>query len=152
MKPSTKHIGTYKLAAILPLPLEEAEAKVRAALAAEHFGIISEIDVAAKLKEKLGIDHPSHKILGACNPKLAYQALQENSDVALALPCNIVLYEKDKGTTIVSAMLPSVALKRFKGLTVQETARKAEESMTNVFADLYPPAPNHHSSPTTHET
>ncbi|HLC75602.1 MAG TPA: DUF302 domain-containing protein [Candidatus Peribacterales bacterium] len=137
---------SYSFKITLPLSLKEAETKVRETLLKEKFGIISEIDIQAKLKEKLGVDHPSHKILGACNPQMAYAALKENPDVALALPCNVVLYEKDTGITTVSAMRPSVALKPFKGLKIQETACKAEEAMERVFDDLCHLHP-HHSHP-----
>lgn len=126
----------YSFTATFPLSLADMEKHVRAALQKEGFGIISEIDIQAKLKEKLGVRHPPHKILGACNPKLVYEALQENPDVALALPCNVVLYEKDKSITTVSAMLPSLALKPFKGLRVQEISCKAEEALENVFDDI----------------
>lgn len=128
----------------LPFPLPEAETKVREALQKVGFGIISEIDIQAKLKEKLGVDHSPHKILGACNPKLAYEALKENPDVALALPCNVVLRE-EKGETHVSALKPSVALEPFKGLKVQETACKAEEALERVFDDLRHLHPHHPS-------
>ena len=142
MPPTTE----YSFTATFPLPLEEMEKHVRGALAKEHFGIITEIDIQATLKKKLNIAHPPHKILGACNPQIAYDALNENSDVALALPCNIVLHEKDKDITTVSAMLPSVALKPFKGLHVQESACKAEEALENVFDDICHLHP-HHSHP-----
>ncbi|MBI1813269.1 DUF302 domain-containing protein [Candidatus Peregrinibacteria bacterium] len=117
------------------MSLPEAETLVRHALETEKFGIISEIDIQAKLKEKLGVGHPPHKILGACNPKLVYQALQDNPDVALALPCNVVLRE-EHGKTFVSAILPSVALRPFEGDRVRETAAKAEEALARVFATL----------------
>lgn len=136
----------YSFTAIFPLALPEMEAHVRSALEKKHFGIITEIDIQATLKKKLNVPHPPHKILGACNPQFAYDALQENVDVALALPCNIVLYEADKGITTVSAMLPSVALKPFKGLRVQEAACKAEAALENVFDDLCHFHP-HHSRP-----
>lgn len=125
----------YSFSITLPSPLAEAEQKVRDALQQEKFGVISEIDIAAKLKEKLGVDHPPHKILGACNPHLAYDALKDNPDAALALPCNVVLREEN-GQTHVSALKPSVALEPFKGLKVQETACKAEEALKRVFDDL----------------
>ncbi|HLD70985.1 MAG TPA: DUF302 domain-containing protein [Candidatus Peribacteraceae bacterium] len=134
----------YSFEITLPFPLTEAEPKVRAALQKEKFGVISEIDIQAKLQEKLGIVHPPHKILGACNPQLAHQALQENVDVALALPCNVVLREEN-GQTVVSALLPSVALKPFKGLKVQETSCTAEEALERVFDDLCHLLPHHHA-------
>ena len=126
---------SYSFETLLPLPIAEARDKVIEALKAEKFGIISEIDISAKLKEKLGIEHPPHVILGACNPQLAHQALADNPDVALALPCNVVLREAG-GKTIVSALLPSVALKPFEGLKVQESSCTAEESLSRVFDSL----------------
>ena len=123
---------TYSFSTTLPIPLSEADPKVRDALKAEGFGVISEIDMAAKLKEKIGVDYPPSITLGACNPNLAYQALDDNPDVALALPCNIVLREEN-GKTIVSALLPSVALKPFEGLKVHESAKTAEDNLSKVF-------------------
>lgn len=117
--------------------LADAREAVVTALQKEKFGLISEIDIAAKLKEKLDVDHPPHVILGACNPQLAHEALQDNTDVALALPCNVVLREAE-GETVVSALLPSVALKPFTGLQVQESACTAEEALSRVFNSLAP--------------
>ncbi len=134
MKPSTP----YSFETTLNLPILEAREKVLSALKEEQFGLISEIDIAAKIKEKLGIDHPPNIILGACNPKIAHQALEDNPDVALALPCNVVLLEKD-GNTIVSAILPSVALKPFEGIKVQESSCTAEEKLSRVFDALTTP-------------
>lgn len=123
---------SYSFEVSFPLPIMEARDKVLEALKTEKFGLISEIDIAAKLKEKLGKDHEPHIILGACNPQLAYQALTDNPDVALALPCNVVLREVD-GKTVISALLPSVALKAFTGLKVQESSCTAEKALSHVF-------------------
>lgn len=131
MKPTT----SYSYEVTLQLPITEAREKVLEALKLEKFGLISEIDIASKLKEKLGIEHEPHIILGACNPQLAHQALEDNADVALALPCNVVLRETE-GKTIVSALLPSVALKPFEGLKVQESSCTAEEALSRVFDSL----------------
>lgn len=81
-------------------PLEEVEAKVRAALAEQGFGVLTEIDVAATLQAKLGVDRPALKILGACNPSFAHQALQAEPSVSLMLPCNVVLEAADGGTRV----------------------------------------------------
>lgn len=125
----------YSFHLLLPLPFHEAEQRVRTALQKQQFGIISEVDIGAKLKEKLGIEHPAHIILGACNPSLAYQALQDNADVALALPCNVVLREQD-GMTHVSAMKPTIALAPFQGRKVHEIASAAEHALEQTFDDL----------------
>lgn len=133
----------YSFESILPFPLVETEPKVREALQEEKFGIIMEIDIQATLKKKLNIEHTPHKILGACNPQMAHTALEDNPDVALALPCNVVLRE-EAGKTHVSAMLPSVALKPFQGLKVQQTSCTAEEALKRVFDRLSQCAPDHH--------
>ncbi len=128
-------VKNLKYSVTLPFVLAEAERAVRDVLLKEQFGVISEIDIQAKLHEKLGIDHHPHKILGACNPSLAYQALQDNSDVAMALPCNVVLSELD-GKTTVTALRPSVVLKRFPGKGVRQSEAIAEERLGRVFDAL----------------
>lgn len=80
----------------------DAEAAVRDALSAQGFGVLSEIDVAATLKAKLDVDRPALKILGACNPTLAHQALQIDPAVSLVLPCNVVIEATDTGTKVAA--------------------------------------------------
>lgn len=118
----------------LPLGLPDAELVVRSALQAEQFSIITEIDFQAKFREKLGIDHPPHKTLGACNPQLASEALHLNADVALSLPCNVVLREAG-GATIVTALRPAVALQPYGDL-VRPIAERAEGALGRVFDHL----------------
>lgn len=90
----------------VPLPLEAAEAAVRAALAEQGFGVLTEIDVAATLEAKLGVERPPLKILGACNPGFAHRALQIDPSAALVLPCNVVLEPADGGGTRVRVVDP----------------------------------------------
>ena len=82
------------------LPADEAEAAVRAALAEQGFGVLTEIDIAATLKAKLDVDRPALKILGACNPGFANRAIALDPSTALVLPCNVVLEATDSGTSV----------------------------------------------------
>jgi len=80
----------------------DAETAVREALATQGFGVLTEIDVAATLKAKLDVDRPPLKILGACNPTLAHQALQIDPSASLVLPCNVVIEATDTGTKVAA--------------------------------------------------
>jgi uncharacterized protein (DUF302 family) len=82
------------------MTLEEAEAAIRAALQEQGFGVLTEIDIAATLRAKLGVERAPLKILGACNPTFANQALEIDPAVALVLPCNVVLETTDAGTHV----------------------------------------------------
>jgi uncharacterized protein (DUF302 family) len=97
-------LGTsYALTGETTLPLAAAVARVREELKVEGFGVLTEIDVRATLKEKLDIDVEPYVILGACNPPLAHQALEAEPDLGVLLPCNVVVYERG-GITHVSAV------------------------------------------------
>lgn len=87
---------------VVDLSPSEAEAAVRDALAEQGFGILTEIDVAATLRAKLGVERSPLKILGACNPALAHQALEIDSSVSLLLPCNVVVEATDRGTKVAA--------------------------------------------------
>lgn len=92
---------------------DEVLGRVRAALAEEGFGILSEINVQETLKEKLGVDFGKYIILGACNPPFAYDALQIEKEIGLLLPCNVIVYEDGEGV-FVSSILPTVAMSAAK--------------------------------------
>lgn len=97
--------NSYGLRVTTSLDVADAEARVREALGAEGFGVLTEIDLAATLHAKLGIDMAPYKILGACRPPLAAQAVQAVPDVGLLLPCNVVVYAADDHT-VVAALDP----------------------------------------------
>ena len=110
----------------------EAEAAVREALAAQGFGVLTEIDVAATLKAKLDVDRAPLKILGACNPALAHEALQIDPAAGLVLPCNVVIEATDAGTR-VAAVDPHDLMDdpRFEHLTV-DAARRLRAAVATV--------------------
>lgn len=108
------------------LSMTDAEAAVRDALAEQGFGVLTEIDVAATLKAKLGVDRRPLKILGACNPGFANSALEIDEAVSLLLPCNVVLRETDAGTE-VSAVDPRAMM---PGAEFEQVAAGAAERLT----------------------
>ena len=90
----------YGMRIKLDIPYEQAVEKVTAALKEEGFGVLTEIDVKATLKQKLDADFRKYIILGACNPPLAYQALNTELEIGLLLPCNVIVYEEDGGSVV----------------------------------------------------
>ena len=122
--------GTY-----VPLSLAEARPLVEAALKVEGFGVLTEIDVTATMKAKLGIDGQPYLILGACNPPLAHRAIEAEPSVGALLPCNVVLREED-GRTIVEAMDPLAVLGIVKSPIIEAVAREAHDRLVRVIASL----------------
>lgn len=125
----------YGMAVETGLAPEEAEARIREALAAEGFGILTEIDVAATLRDKLGVERPPYRILGACNPPLAHRALEADERIGLLLPCNVVVYESGEGT-VVAALEPAVMATLADPEEVAAVAAEARERLARALAAL----------------
>ncbi|MBF0171558.1 MAG: DUF302 domain-containing protein [Nitrospinae bacterium] len=110
--------------------------KTVAALKAEGFGVLTEIDVRKTMKEKIGADFIPYVILGACNPKLAHAALTATLDVGLVMPCNVVLSERTPGKITVAAMNPGLMDAMIPGADLSAMAAEAKAKLTRVIASL----------------
>jgi uncharacterized protein (DUF302 family) len=127
----------YGLSTNVALPYEQAVERTRAELAGEGFGVLSEIDVRATLKNKLDVDFRPYVILGACNPPLAHRALTVERDIGLLLPCNVIVYAGDEeGTSVVAAMDPEAALELTGNPAVRELATEVKERLSRVLTRL----------------
>jgi uncharacterized protein (DUF302 family) len=113
---------------------DEALAKVPQLLEAEGFGILTQIDVKSTLKAKLGLDFRRYKILGACNPALAHRALTAETEIGLMLPCNVIVYERDDGATVVSAIDPVQTVGAQGSAEVMAVARQVRDKLARVVA------------------
>ena len=124
----------YGMGTTVELDYEPTVARVKEALAREGFGILAEIDVAATMKAKLGVDFKPYVILGACNPPLAHRALTAEPDIGLLLPCNVVVYAADAPRkTVVAAMDPVAALDLTGNAGIRPIAEEVKARLTRVL-------------------
>lgn len=132
-----KGMSTFTLSRTLPTGYADAVEAVRGALADQGFGIISEIDLAATLHAKLGVEVAPQVILGACRPQLAHEALQADPSIAAVLPCNVVVRSVDDATTVVEAFDPDAMMSLADaGEEGSPLARVAGDARTRLTAAL----------------
>ncbi len=127
---------TYGMTIETDLSIEEAEHRLRTALASEGFGILTEIDVQSTLRVKLDVERPPYKILGACNPALANEALQIDERVGLLLPCNVIIDESTPGRALVSVLDPDIMVAVSANDRLQEVAGEARERLLRALASF----------------
>ena len=127
----------YGFGTTVNAPYEEVVEKVTAALKTQGFGVLTQIDVQATLKQKLNVDHRRYVILGACNPPLAHRALQAEPEIGLLLPCNVIVYEGDRdGESVVSIVDPLAMMQASDNPELASVAAQAEEKLRQVVAAL----------------
>jgi uncharacterized protein (DUF302 family) len=126
---------TYGFGTILPMPYEEAVPRVKEALKAEGFGVLTEIDVRQTLREKLGAEMEPYIILGACNPPLAHRALEQEPEIGLLLPCNVVVRTEGKGSRVEVAD-PQAMLGIVGNEELNAVAEEAKQRLQRVVASL----------------
>jgi len=115
---------SYHYSRIVSLPFEDAVRATVASLARQGFGVLTEIDVRATLKKKLDVDFRPYRILGACNPAMAYRALQAEDKIGTMLPCNVVVQERADGRIEVSAVDPVASMQAVDNPSLAEVAEK----------------------------
>ena len=119
-----RNLSNYSFGGETKLGFDEAVAKVEEALKEQGFGVLTEINAQKVLKEKLDIDRRPYKILGACNPNFAHQALDMEPEIGVFLPCSVLVYGKENGDIMVSAMNPEAALGLVGNPDIEEIAKE----------------------------
>jgi uncharacterized protein (DUF302 family) len=127
--------STYGIGIETTLGVADAEHAIRSALSAEGFGVLTEIDVAATLRTKLGLERRPYRILGACNPHLASRALEVDEHIGLLLPCNVIVYETDTGSRI-EAMEPAIMARLTSDPRMGPIAAEARERLVRALESL----------------
>ena len=129
-------MADYTFHRTLDADLDAADARTRAALSDEGFGVLTEIDIQATMKAKLDQDMPGYRILGACNPPLAHQALQAEARIGAMLPCNVILRDLGDGQTEVAAIDPVASMAAVENDGLGEVATEVRERLQRVIAAL----------------
>ena len=126
----------YYFGKTLPIAFDEAVARTIDALKTEGFGVLTEIDVRETLKKKIGVEFPNYRILGACNPALAYEALSLENKVGTMLPCNVVVRDAGNGQTEVAAIDPVASMQAIDNPELKRAAEQVRTKLERVIAGL----------------
>jgi len=136
MKAQQKETFNYGFKRAVDADFEQAVERTKDALTGEGFGVLSEIRLDKKLKEKLGVDFRRYIILGACNPSLAYKTLKEEIDIGLLLPCNVVVYETDDQRSVVAAIDAKAMMSVIGRSEIEETADEVNERLQKALEQI----------------
>ena len=126
----------YYFSKTLNVTFDEAVRVTTEALKSEGFGVISEINMHEKLKEKLGVDFKRYRILGACNPPLAYKALQAEEKIGTMLPCNVLVIEQGQNETEIAAVNPVASMQAITNPALEDTALEVTNKLKRVINNL----------------
>ena len=126
----------YYFNTVLDCSFDEAIARVKTELKKEGFGVLTEIDVKATLKKKLDVDFRNYRILGACNPPIAYEALKAEPQIGLMLPCNIVVQEGENGKIIISAIDPIASMQAVANPLLGDIAEQVKAKLQKVVESV----------------
>ena len=127
---------SYYFSKILNVSFEEAISKVTEELRKEGFGILTDIDIKEALKKKLNVDFKKYRILGACNPPFAYQALQAEDKIGTMLPCNVIVQELAEGSVEVAAVDPIASMQAIENPKLKNIAEQVRDKLKKVIENL----------------
>lgn len=127
---------SYYYTKITDYGFDEAIEKVTEKLQKEGFGILTEIDVTATFKKKINVDFRPYRILGACNPHFAHQAIQAEEKIGTMLPCNVIVQQLDNGKVEVSAVNPMASMMAVKNDSLGDIATQVSDKLENVIKQL----------------
>ncbi len=126
----------YYFSKITKLPFQDTLNKTIEALKKEGFGVLTDIDVKATLKKKLDVDFRNYRILGACNPPFAYEALKAERMIGTMLPCNVIVQEADKGKTEVAAIDPIASMQAIENPQLRQVAGQVRTKLRSVIESI----------------
>jgi uncharacterized protein (DUF302 family) len=127
---------SYHFSKTLDMPFDEVLSATTESLKRHGFGVLTEIDVKETLKKKLGVDFRPYRILGACNPKMAYQALQAEDKIGTMLPCNVIVQQHEDGRIEVSAVDPVASMQAIQNPALADTAGVVRDMLRKAIDDL----------------
>lgn len=130
-------MADYGFSKVLNVPFETVKKKVIEELKKEGFGIMTEINLHEKFREKIGIEFKKYVILGACNPVYAHKAVFAEENIGLLLPCNVIVYENNHDT-VLAIIKPTVAMQMIENVTLCDLALDVEARLRKVFDAVMP--------------